>query len=105
MPPFTAYRRDGKIVLEIDEQRFVADAVSGTAHELTVEDRQAFVEFALKHLFTLTHDVDENGAHPSWWLRLSQALANAAASAGRGVRRGEPVGATCGCDPEEHDGG
>lgn len=105
MEPFTARLRDGKIVLEIDVQRFLADASGNTGDELTIVDQQLFLEFALRHIFTLTHDVDENGAHPSWWLRLSETLAKAAASANAGVRRRESVVATCGCDPEEHDGG
>lgn len=105
MQPFTAYRRDGKLVLEIDERRFLADATRSSDERIAVVDRDAFLEFALKHIFTLTHDVDQDGAHPSWWLRLTQALANAAASSNRGLRRSESVAATCGCDPEEHDGG
>ncbi|ACB73320.1 hypothetical protein [Opitutus terrae] len=105
MEPLTVTRRAGRIVLEIDENRFLADALSNPENHLSLADRQAFFDFVAKHLFTLTHDVDENGAHPSWWLRLSQALANAAASARQGINRAEAVAPTCGCDPEEHDGG
>lgn len=104
MLPFTASRRDGKIVLEIDERRFISDATRHAPDSLTVVDPDAFLKFALANVFSLTHDIDDE-ARPSWWLRLTQALGNAAASTNHGVRRGEAVIPTCGCDPEEHDGG
>lgn len=105
MPPFLASRRNGKIVLEIDELQFLSDALRRGEGSLSLVDRDAFLEFALQHVFTLSHDIDANGAHPSWWQRLSEALGNAAASAGRGLQRSEIPAPTCGCDPEEHDGG
>lgn len=105
MEPFTAQIRDGKIVLEIDARRFVADAARDPANHLVVVDERQFLDFAVNHLFTLSHSIDEEGARVSWWLRLTQALGKAAAAANRGMRRGERLVSTCGCDPEEHDGG
>jgi hypothetical protein len=103
MQPFTATRRDGKLVLEIDEHHFITDALGDRT--LSVADQRQFLDFVCRHIFTLTHDVDDTGATPSWWTRLSQALALAAAEAHQGVRRRLVVEPTCGCDPEEHDGG
>ncbi len=105
MEPFTARRSNGKIILEIDEHQFIADATSDPANNLRIIDREQFLDFVLKHVFTLTHDIDRDGAHPSWWLRLSETLAKAAASAECGLTRIEAVPPTCACDPEEHDGG
>lgn len=104
MQPFSAYRRDGKLVLEIDERRILADATSDAADGLSIIDRERFLNFARENVFSLTHDIDDE-SHPSWWQRLTQALAKAAASTDHGVRRGESLVPTCGCDPEEHDGG
>jgi len=105
MEPMTAYRRDGKIVLEIDEQQFLHDATKRESDSLTITERERFLQFAVDNMFTLTHDVDEIDQRASWWLRLSQALGNAAASMDRGVHRAEERSPTCGCDPELHDGG
>jgi hypothetical protein len=104
MNPFTAHRHNGKLVLEIDERHFLAAATRQVGDNLTIIDSEIFLKFALNNVFTLTHDVDDD-THPSWWLRLTQALAKAAAATGHGVRRGEAVAPTCGCDPEEYDGG
>lgn len=105
MEPFTARRSDGKIVLEIDEQRFLADATREAGDPLRVVDRERFLRFALENLFTLTHDLDRDGATSSWWQRLSEALGKAAAATDAGVRAMYREVPTCGCDPEEHDGG
>lgn len=105
MEPLTARRLNGKLILEIDEQQFVAEATRNPANHLKVVDRDAFMEFVREHIFTLTHDVDFEGARPSWWRRLSETLAKAAASMNQGVRRNEVVQPTCNCDPENHDGG
>lgn len=104
MDPFTAYRRDGKLVLEIDERHFLANATRHLGDNLTIVDPEKFLNFSLTNVFSLTHDVDDD-TNPSWWLRLTQALAKAAAATGHGVHRREVVAPTCGCDPEEHDGG
>jgi hypothetical protein len=105
MESFTAHRQDGKIVLELDEQRFLSDAAHEAADNLQVVDREQFLEFALKNLFTLTHDIDRDGVPTSWWLRLTGALGKAAAATNAGVRTIYQEVPTCGCDPEEHDGG
>jgi hypothetical protein len=105
MDRFTAYRRDGKIIIELDEGQFLQDAVRNDADELSITERDRFLEFALNNVFTLTHDVNEIDQRTSWWLRLTQALGKAAAANGEGVRRTEAAVPTCGCDPEEHDGG
>jgi hypothetical protein len=104
MPTFTASRRDGKIVLEIDERRFLADAV-GPDEELRIVDREQFFGFALTNVFTLTHDVDHDDQRVSWWKRLTESLGKAAAATNHGVRKNTVASPTCGCDPEEHDGG
>jgi hypothetical protein len=100
MNSFTAHRRDGKIVLEIDERDFLADAMLEKSENLTVVDPDRFLSFALAHLFTLTHDIDEE-SHPTWWQRLTQALAKVAASTGDGVRRIEAAVPVCHSDPEK----
>ena len=105
MQPPHAFLRDGKLVLEVDQQQFIADATRGFRAPLQVSDPEQFWAFVLQHVFTLSHDVDESGAHPSWWMRFSEALGRAAASAGAGVREFARIEPTCGCDPEEHDGG
>src|SRR5687767_679165 len=81
--PLRAYRRDGKLVLEIDEHRFCADAFIQS--ESRIVDRDAFLAFACENIFNLLHD-DDPECHPTWWLRFSQALGEDAANAGAGVR-------------------
>ena len=87
--PFRAYRRAGQLVLEIDEHRFCADAFL-QSHSRII-DRDAFLAFACDNLFGLIHDDDE-ACHPTWWLRLSQAIGEAAAEAGAGVRLNDDGG-------------
>ena len=105
MPSFTASRRDGKILLEIDEQQFLADACGSSEPDLRIVDREQFLRFALSNIFTLTHDVDNDDARVSWWKRLTESLGKAAAATDHGARRYAVAAPTCGCDPEEHDGG
>ncbi len=105
MQSVTIRRADGKIILELDEQRFVEEAVHAAGDNLCVVDREHFLRFALKNLFTLTHDLDRDGAPTSWWQRLAQALGKAAAGTNAGIRTIYHAVPTCGCDPEEHDGG
>src|SRR6188768_2551681 len=81
--PLRAYRRAGQLVLEIDEHRFCADAFLQS--QSRVIDRDAFLAFACDNLFGLIHDDDE-ACHPTWWLRFSQSIGEAAADAGAGVR-------------------
>lgn len=81
--PLRAYRRAGKLVLEIDESAFCADAFCQSRSRIL--DRDAFLAFACEHLFSLRHDDDEE-CDPTWWLRLSQAVGEEAANAGAGVR-------------------
>ena len=80
--PLRAYRRDGKLVLEIDEHRFCADAFSQS--ESRILDRDAFLAFACENLFCVLHDtaVDER----TWWMSFCQAIGQGAADAGAGVR-------------------
>ncbi len=92
-------------MLEIDLQRFLTEAFAQDGADLALVDRKEFLEFVCNHAFTLTHDVDELGEHPSWWRRLTEALARAAAASGRGVRERQAIEPTCGCNPEEYDGG
>jgi hypothetical protein len=100
----TASRRDGKILLEIDERQFLAEAM-GADEDLRLVDREQFLRFALANVFTLTHDIDHDDLRVSWWRRLSESLGKAAAATQQGVRRDAVTAPTCGCDPEEHDGG
>jgi hypothetical protein len=81
--PLRAYRHAGKLVLEIDEHRFCADAFLQS--RFRVIDRDAFLAFACDHLFELIHD-DDDACHPTWWLRFAQAIGEDAADAGAGVR-------------------
>lgn len=81
--PLRAFRRDGKLVLEIDEHRFCADAFLQS--NAGILDRDAFLAFACEHLFALMHDDDEECC-PTWWLRLSQAIGEEARNVGAGVR-------------------
>lgn len=105
MDAFTATRRDGKIILELDEQTWMRDALSGPGDALTITDREQFLRFALQNIFTLTHDVDDIDQPNSWWLRLAQALGKTAGSVEAGVHKTEAPVPTCRCDPEEYDGG
>ena len=102
MSPFTAHRRNGKIVLEIDERDFLAGATREKSENLAVVDPDRFLNFALTNLFTLTHDINDE-SHATWWLRLTQALAKVAASTGDGVRRIESAVPVCHCDPDKKD--
>lgn len=104
MPSFNATRRDGKIILEIDERQFLADAI-GSDENLRVIDREQFLGFALGNVFTLTHDLDGDDVRVSWWKRLTESLGKAAAATHHGIRKDAVTAPTCGCDPEEHDGG
>jgi hypothetical protein len=83
--PLRAFRREGKLVLEIDEHRFCADAFLQS--ESRILDRDAFLAFACDNLFRVLHDatVDEQ----TWWLRYCQAIGHGAADAGAGVRLGD----------------
>ena len=77
-----AFRRDGKLVIEIDEHRFCADAFAQSQSRIL--DRDAFLAFACDNLFTMLHDAtsDEN----TWWATFCQAVGQGAADAGAGVR-------------------
>src|SRR5215216_273499 len=86
VPPFSplrAFRRDGKVVIEIDEHRFCADAFLNSESRLL--DRDAFLAYACDHVFEIMHD-DDAGCRPTWWLRYCQALGQGAADLGAGVR-------------------
>ena len=90
--PFSAlraFRRDGKIVLEIDEHRFCADAFLQSQSRIL--DRDAFLAFACEQMFELLHD-DDDGCKPTWWLRFCQAIGEEAAAAGAGVRLSDDSG-------------
>jgi len=104
MDRFTTTRREGRIILEIDERQFLADAI-GSAEDLRLVDREEFLRFALANVYTLTHDVDQDDERVSWWKRLAESLGKAAPATNHGVRRDTVTVTTCGCDPEEHDGG
>src|SRR5258707_208153 len=85
--PLRAYRRAGKLVLEIDEHRFCADAFQQSPAR--VLDRHAFLGFACENLFDLLHDDDDEECRPTWWLRFAQAIGEEAAHSGAGVRRND----------------
>lgn len=87
--PLRAFRRDGKLVLEIDEHRFCADAFLQS--NARILDRDAFLAFACEQLFALLHD-DDDGCCPTWWLRFSQAIGEEATNVGAGVRCNEGEG-------------
>lgn len=105
MTPFTASRRDGKLIIEIDERDLLASAAGDPDNNLRVTDREQFLRFVTANFFTLTHDLDRDGHRASWWQRLTEALGKAAAATDQGVRQNQVAAPTCGCDPEEHDGG
>lgn len=77
-----AFRRDGKLVIEIDEHRFCADAFAQSDSRLL--DRDAFLAFACENLFSVLHDAATD--EQTWWQRYCQALGQGAADAGAGVR-------------------
>ena len=77
-----AFRRDGKLVLEIDEHRFCADAFAQS--ESRILDRDAFLAFACENLFSILHDATTDES--TWWARFCQAVGQGAADAGAGVR-------------------
>ena len=79
-----AYRRAGKLVLEIDEDRFCQDAFCQSSFRIV--DRDAFLGFACENIFELLHDDDDEECRPTWGLRLAQALGEEAANYGAGVR-------------------
>ena len=81
--PLRAFRRDGKLIIEIDEYRFCADAFPRP--EIRVVDHDALLGFACDHVFDLLHD-DDDDSPSTWWNRFCQALAQGAADAGAGVR-------------------
>ena len=85
--PLRAYRRDGKLVLEIDEHRFCADAFLQSQSRIL--DCDAFLAFACDTVFELLHDDDDAECQPTWWLRFSQAIGEEAANVGAGVRRND----------------
>jgi hypothetical protein len=102
--PLRAYRRDGKLVLEIDEHRFCADAFLQS--QSRIRDRDAFLAFACDTVFELLHDDDEAECQPTWWLRFSQAIGEEAANFGAGVRRNDgtdslPIGQPPNLFPDE----
>lgn len=77
-----AFRRDGKLVIEIDEHRFCADAFAQS--ESRILDRDAFLAFACENLFTVLHDATSDES--TWWANFCQAIGQGAADAGAGVR-------------------
>jgi hypothetical protein len=77
-----AFRRDGKLVIEIDEHRFCADAFSHS--ESHILDRDAFLAFVCENLFTVLHDATADEC--TWWASFCQAVGQGAADAGAGVR-------------------
>ncbi len=81
--PLQVFRRGGRLVLEIDEHRFCADAFLQSQSRIV--DRDAFLAFACENVFALLHD-DDDACHPTWWLRFAQAIGEDAANAAAGVR-------------------
>ena len=79
-----AYRRAGKLVLEIDEHRFCADAICESPSRIV--DRDAFLAFACDVVVDLIYDDDDAGAAATWWLRFAQAIGEDAAHSGAGVQ-------------------
>lgn len=82
--PLRAYRRAGRLVIEIDERHFCTDAFLQS--QARIVDRDAFLAFACEHLFSVVHD-DDDSCEPTWCLRWAQAIGEEAANAGAGVRR------------------
>ena len=89
LPPgaLRAFRRDGKLVIEIDELRFCADAFLRS--ESRILDRDAFLAFTCENLFSVLHDVASD--EETWWRRYCQAIGQGAADAGAGVRLNDGV--------------
>lgn len=81
--PLQAYRRAGKLVIEIDEHRFCTDAFLQS--ESRILDRDALLAFACEKIFVIPHD-DDDSCEATWWCRLCQAIGQNAADAGAGVR-------------------
>lgn len=80
-----AFRRDGKLVVEIDEHRFCADAfLQSESHIL---DRDAFLAFTCENLFGILHDA--SAEERTWWASFCQAIGQNAADAGAGVQLGD----------------
>jgi len=77
-----AFRREGKVIIEIDEHHFCADAF--LQFESRILDRDAFLAFACENLFSMLHDAGTD--EQTWWLRFCQAIGQGAADAGAGVR-------------------
>ena len=77
-----AFRRDGKLVIEIDEHRFCADAFAQS--ESRILDRDAFLAFSCENLFTVLHD--DTSDESTSWASFCQAIGQSAADAGAGVR-------------------
>lgn len=75
------YRRGGKLIIEIAEVRFVADATDDVRHRIV--DRDAFVAWICENLLD-ARDSSESG-HPRFWALFSQALCAEAAERGAGV--------------------
>ncbi len=100
MQPGSIRRENGKLHFEIEERALLASANG----DLRVVDPDAFLEFVARNFFTLTHDL-RGGKRATWWERWCESLAKAAASTGHGVTDRHVPEPTCGCDPEEHDGG
>lgn len=80
-----AFRRDGKLVIEIDEHRFCTDAFLDSESRLL--DRDAFLAFTCENVFAVPHHDDSCDA--TWWSRFCQAVGQGAADAGAGVRLGD----------------
>ena len=77
-----AFRRDGKLVVEIDEHHFCAEAFLQSDSRLL--DRDAFLAYGCDHLFSILHET--GGEERTWWTGLCQAVGQGAADAGAGVR-------------------
>lgn len=82
-----AFRRDGKVVIEIDEHRFCADAFVQSPSRIL--DRDAFLAFACDNIFAIAHDDDDETSQATWWNRFCHALGQGAADAGAGVTLGD----------------
>lgn len=85
--PLRAYRRGGKLVLEVDENRFCADAFFQSQSRIL--NRDTFLAFACDIVLELIHDDDDAECRPTWWLRFSEAIGEEAANCGAGVRRND----------------